>query len=236
MLIPKPLPGESKPAFRAFKLYCELPPDERSYRTVARRLQCSTENIRKFAARNRWQDRVTILMAEEQERIADAERAAALAAAKERERLRTRHIDRMLRLAEGCWEKLEQFRNLPIVKSRKTEEIKDDEGRVIQQTILVEPTNINWSSFARVTGELDKLTRLALGMPTGKTELTNVDGTPLAVGPGNQPIINVILTRDEQSEKVDAIQKEFLEAHPDHPQAARILREYGERNHGNGEP
>lgn len=233
MLIPKPLKGESRQAFRAFKTYIEMGED-RSYRKVAHRLGCSETNIEKFAARWEWQKRLHLLMAEEAERDAAAEKQARLEFARKREAMRLNHESRMLRLADGIYERLEQFQKLPIVKSSKTEEIKDAKGNTIAQTIIVEPSGMNWSSFARAFAELDTRVRLALGMATTKAELTGKDGAPLLAG-SNAPIVNVSIVRDETSEKVRQIQKEFLEQHPEHPQAQRFLREFnGERDTGNG--
>jgi hypothetical protein len=233
MLIPQPLPNESKQAFKALTVYCELG-DKRSYREVARRLSCSMNNIRKFALRWKWTRRMAVMMAEEQERILEAEKQARLEVQREREHMRLDHEKRMLKLAEASWTRLEQFCNLPVVRSRKVEEIKDPKtGHTIAQTVIVEPAGINWSSYARAVAEFDKIVRLVLGMPTGKQELTGPDGQPLMVS-GAAPIVKVVLQSDSESAKVDAIQKAYLEAHPEHPQAERILREYRNADEGNG--
>jgi hypothetical protein len=232
MLIPSPLKGESPTAFKAFKVYVELG-HERTMKLVASRLACSLQNIKRFAIKHHWPDRLAILIAEEAEREAVAERQAKLDAAKKREQMRLNHEAYMYKLLETTRQRIEQFASLPIVKSKKIEEITDAEGRTIAQTILVEPSNMNWSSFVRALAQVDSSTRLLLGMPTGKTEVVGADGLPLLSG-SNAPIINVVLTRDDQSDKVDAIQKEYLEQHSEHPQSQRILREYRDLDKGNG--
>jgi hypothetical protein len=232
MLIPKPIKGESKRAFSAFQLYVELG-DGRKYQEVARRYGCSTQNIENFAAKYHWQDRLAILIAEEAERAADAERQARLEYARKREALRLKHEAAVLSFADPIKAKLDQFAALPIVRQTMTKEVKDAEGRVTEQHITIEPAGINWASFSRVFADWDTRIRLALGMPTGKQEITGADGAVLASG-GSAPIINLVVTRDAQSQKVRAIQKEFLEAHPEHPQAERFIREFRERDEGNG--
>jgi hypothetical protein len=233
MLIPKPLKGESRAAYRAFQTYVELG-SVRTMQKVANRLSCSLQNIKRFAIRHKWPERLAMLVAEEAEREAEAERQARLEAAKEREQMRLSHEKRMLKLAESSWTRLEQFANLPVVRSRKVEEIKDPAGHTISQTIIVEPAGINWSSYARAVGEFDKIVRLVLGMPTGKQELVGADGAPLLQA--SAPVINVVVTRDETSDKVRGIQADYLREHPEHPQAERFLRQYeSERDAGNGE-
>jgi hypothetical protein len=234
MLIPQPLPKESKVAFGAFALYVELG-DERSYREVARRLKCSLTNIANFAGKYDWQKRLANLIAEEAERALAAEKKAVEDAAKKREQMKLDHEKRMLEIGENSWARLEQFSKLPVVKSRKVEEIKDDDGRTISQTLIIEPTGINWSSYARAVESFDRIFRLVLGMPTGKHEITGPDGAPLLQASAG-PVLNIVVQRDEQSDKVRDLQAQFLREHPEHPQSAAFLREYdAEHDKGNGQ-
>lgn len=48
----------------------------------------------------------------------------------------------------------------------------------------------------------------------------------LALQPVAPPIINVVVHHDEMSDYVDRLQYEFAKAHPDHPQAERLMRQY----------
>ena len=66
----------------------------------------------------------------------------------------------------------------------------------------------------------------------------NLPGANLSVqglGSPASAVINVVMRKDAQSRMVDEIEAEYLAAHPDHPQAARRLRDYDEqRDAGNG--
>jgi hypothetical protein len=234
MLIPRPLKGESPQAFKAFKLYVELG-DKRTFKEVARRLRCSCQNLTKFAMRWNWQDRLALLIAEEQERLIETERAAQLEHAKAREAMRLQHEMNVISFGDPIMAKLREFAAMPITQTTEVRRVRDeDTDQIIEQTFIVEPTTINWASFSKVFTDWDTRMRLVLGMPTTKHEVTGADGAPLGAASGG-PLINLVITRDEHSDEARAMQKQFLETHPEHPQAQRFLREYNaEHDSGNG--
>lgn len=51
-------PGETAVAFAAFRVYCEMDPEERSQRDVAKKLNKSLTLISRWATKNHWVERV----------------------------------------------------------------------------------------------------------------------------------------------------------------------------------
>jgi vacuolar-type H+-ATPase subunit E/Vma4 len=226
MLSPKPLPNESPQAFAAFKEYVALG-NKRSIKAVGRRCGKHHSLIERWSVKHRWQQRLreletqAALQANEAHR--DAEAKAKLEEARQIERLRTQHVKRMMQQCEKMGERLDQMLALPVVKSQKVEEVKDGQGNVIKQTINVYPAKWDYNAVARLLQTLDMQTRLALGMPISSHEITGKDGAPL--NPCAAPIINLVIHRDEESDRIRLLQYKFAKEHPDHPQAARFIAE-----------
>lgn len=226
MLVAIPVKGETAKAFRAFKIWIELN-DKRSHQAVANRLHCGIRNIDKWARRFGWDDRLAKAIADEAEREAVAAQKAASDIAKKREALRLEHERKMGEHCEKAHKLIADMLAMPIMQKRNESEEKDAKGNVISRTIIFEPVNFNMGQAARLLEIVDRTMRLTLGMPTGRSEFTGKDGEPLKLS--NAPnVTNIIVQRDEHSDKASKIYHDFFRANPDHPQAARYIREHDE--------
>lgn len=239
MLVAKPIKGETPKAFRAYKVWLDMG-DRRQYQRVASRLRCSTANLRKWARRYDWESRLADAQADAAEIEAQAQQRAVNEMAKKREQMRLDHERKMSDHCLNAHELITNMLKMPIMQKVKEDTETDAKGNVIARTIIFEPVNFNMGQAARLMEIVDRTMRLTLGMPTGRAELTGKDGEPLKL-PAAANITNIVVQRDEHSDKAAKIYHDFFKQNPDHPQAQRYVREYEElvspeKRRGNGRP
>jgi hypothetical protein len=234
MLVAHPVKGETPKAFRAYKIWIELG-DKRSATAVASRSRCGRRNIDKWARRWNWQERLAQAIADDAEREAEAAQRAQRDIAKKREALRLEHERKMSEHCEKAHKLIADMLAMPIMQKRSEDVETDAKGNVIARTMIFEPVNFNMGQAARLLEIVDRTMRLTLGMPTGRSEFTGRDGEPLKL-PSAPNVTNIIVQRDEHSDKASKIYHDFFRQHPDHPQAQRYIREFDELvdNNGNG--
>ena len=125
MTPPTPSRGESAKAWHAFTLYLRQGP-KRSRAKVGRELGVSRQNIDKWADRFHWSERVRTAMIADTERVARAADAAALDAARARERERLKFQQRALEASKRATE-----RGLQILKQSAKGSKPSDAARLL---------------------------------------------------------------------------------------------------------
>jgi hypothetical protein len=125
MTPPTPSRGESAKAWHAFTLYLAQGP-KRSRAKVGRELGVSRQNIDKWADRFHWSERVRTAMIADTERVARAADAAALDAARARERERLKFQQRALEASKRATE-----RGLQILKQSAKGSKPSDAARLL---------------------------------------------------------------------------------------------------------
>lgn len=230
MLVAIPVKGETPKAFRAFKIWIELG-DKRDFKTVCGRLKCSQANLSKWIAKYNWQDRLAQAIADDAEREAEAAQRAQRDVAKKRELLRLEHERKMSAHCEQAHKLIGEMLKMPIMQKRSEDTEVDAKGNVIARTMIFEPVNFNMGQAARLLEIVDRTMRLTLGMPTGRSEFTGKDGEPLKL-PNTPNVTNIVIQRDEHSDRAAKIYHDFFRANPDHPQAQRYIREFDELTGG----
>lgn len=162
-------PGESAKAFQACKIYIELGVN-RSMAEVAIKLDKSHALISRWSARWQWNERAVewdhyMLEREKQEQ----ERALEASAKRWAERQNSIR-ERAWANAEALIAKADAMLKMPIVETRT------EDGRTV-----IKPVRFSFGDASRMYEVADKLSRLALGVPTERTEHTGLENAPITV-------------------------------------------------------
>lgn len=183
-------PNESSKAFEAFRLYRDMGP-ERSAEAVAKKLGKSRKGLDRWSSRFSWVDRARAWddFLDAKQRAAEAKKLegeAAKWAARKAE-----HQNKLWERKVKLEEKLHAMLQFPLAETRTAD------GRTI-----VKPTRWTFGEAARLTEAITKLERLAMGLPTDKTEHTGPDGEQI-VAPIIQPqmVVKVILPDNGREKK-----------------------------------
>jgi hypothetical protein len=174
------LPGETPKAFEAFKIYRDLPTQERTlaaaYTFYLRRGKGKDKGeIRATPAPAGWEAWSSkfqwVARSAASDRYRDARRQAVREQLEreDEEQLHARRKqvqERAWRTAEALSKRVDEMLKHPLLEQRVDREVTDDQGRVIQQTLIIKPAR--WGMFTAIQAAemADKLARLATGMST----------------------------------------------------------------------
>jgi hypothetical protein len=205
--------GESPQAYHAWRTYAEKGA-ARTLEGVAHGLHKSKTILGRWSMRHRWKERLALWDNEQAEREDAASQRAADASATDVAKLR---VAVQRKAADGfkrLWEKAELILSMPIVKPQvryHPVELLTPEARAkfpdgLPET-TVEPVNCKVTDAATLIDLADRMGRLAAGLPSRVTGISDPDGKPFttpqpSVGIPQPFVINV--TRTAESERAIA--------------------------------
>jgi len=189
------LPYETAKAYAAFQAYVALG-DQRSQHAVARKLAKSRQIIGRWSARWKWKERIAALQVTDHQQQLDANARAKLEAARKREAIGLRVLERGEVLFNKMSEKAEIMLDMPSANVVESPDLRPGKkGKLAHY----HPANASYfNAAARLAEAADNLGRLAAGLPTSNSVVTGKDGASL--GAPLEPIIHkVYLTENAAS-------------------------------------
>jgi hypothetical protein len=202
----KRMGNESAKAYEAFKTYAEMGAT-RSHAAVGRTLGKSKKFIERWSSQYDWKERAAQWDNEHAAREEKADEIAKLAFALEREKLRLRIQKKAVEWYDKLFAKAEQIHRWPL--DRQTTTQTDAQGNAVAVTI--EPIHCRLSDLPRIIECADALGRIAAGLPSKVTSITDPEGKPFTIpqapaGPV-QFVLNVKRTDETERIAADVISK-----------------------------
>jgi hypothetical protein len=189
-------PDETERAFFAFQCYLEMPPP-RVINTAygiytGGKTYHPNDNFSAWVKKNHWDERAA---AYDNWIIETRDAAKEKALAKEENSLANRRIkinEQAWEIRESLIEKVRAILKLPITKQEILHEQKDADGRVIHQTIKIEPVNFRLRDAGYLLEIADRIGRLATGMETDRVAVAIRDELRLIATESNTPYEEVV--------------------------------------------
>ena len=205
MMSTKRLKDESAKAYAAFKLYAEMGA-QRSHAAVGQKLGKSKELLERWSSKFEWVKRAAQWDNEQAKLEENATEKAVETLALEQAKLRTRVQSKAAAWFDKLQGKAEQMLRFPL--DRQTTTQTDANGNAVAVTI--EPLNWRLSDLARLIELADQLGRLAAGMPSKITGVSDPEGKPFTLpvhlaGPPQPFTIHVERTDESEREIADII-------------------------------
>jgi hypothetical protein len=192
MLTTKRMTGESPQAYEAWRTYAEMGRG-RTLNAVGLALSKSSTIIKRWSSRHGWKERIALWDNEDAERHEAAAQRAADTVADAQAKLRAAVQSKAAEGFKTLWAKAELILSLPLWKTTTqrhpvnllTKKAREQypEGLPLQ---VVEPVNCRPSDAAKFIELADALGRLAAGMPSKVTGISDVEGKPFTI-PQPQP-------------------------------------------------
>jgi len=177
---------------------------------VARKCRKSVSLIRRWSAKNGWLERAGRWDARENGREIEAEDKAKDRVALDEKRRQERVQEEAWRWFEALAGKAREMLRFPvgrqeIVHSRHKATSKEHpEGLPLAMTV-VEPTKWRFGDLAKIVELADALGRLATGMPSKVTAISDPEGKPFTFGRTDEPlIVNIQFTDDDTTRQAVA--------------------------------
>jgi hypothetical protein len=162
------LPGESNPAYEAFKTYAGLGPG-RSTREVCRRLNKSIALIGKWSAKHHWVQRAAALDDRLGQIALEAEEAKLIESAGQWAKRMQETREEAFQMASKLAEKAEAMLKFPVAETISAD------GKTV-----VKPGRWTFADAAKMIDVAHRLKQLVTGLPTDRFEHAGPDGQPLA--------------------------------------------------------
>lgn len=216
-----PIHKEPEKAFKRFKAYVDMG-GKRGLRKLAKQLGLAVETLRDNSCHYKWQARLKAHMVAEAHDYNDAEQQAKLETARKNQAFRLKVLEQEQRTYDMIMSRLIELQEFPVYRVKiKKDWAKNDDGSFVEDkkgkrvpvTILMQPLAHSVTDVAKLAQAASMLGRMNQGMPTSRQEVSGADGAPLV--PAIQPVVNVIIKRDKQSEQLKENERDFLEKHPD---------------------
>lgn len=193
----KQLQREGVKAYEAFITYCEMDDGKRSIARVAKQLRKSSQIIARWSRTHGWKTRLIGHLADKQRIKEEASKAAELELARAKANRREKVQESAWEMAQALIAKAKEMLAFPVGKRTVTE--KDEKGR--DKTIIVEPGPWRFGDAARIVEVADSLARMATGMPSKVTGLSDPEGKPFTMPSEARPVkVTVNVMRNAQTD------------------------------------
>jgi hypothetical protein len=162
------LPGESTPAYEAFKMYANLGAG-RSVREVCRRLDKCTTLVGKWSSKYQWVNRAAAFDDRLDKITREAEEAKLIESAGEWAKRMQQTREEAYQMATRLVEKAEAMLKFPLA------ETVSQDGKTV-----IKPGRWTFADAAKMIDVAHRLKQLVTGLPTDRFEHAGPDGQPLA--------------------------------------------------------